>query len=93
MPRTATSRVHAHLLGERLRAARREIGITQKQLGERLGVSGSYVARIEAGRDNLTVGQLANIAEALGVGLDIAFRVPDDRVEDYRQLDDALQQY
>jgi hypothetical protein len=32
-----------------------------------------YVASLEAGTRNLTLGQFANIADALGRGLDLAF--------------------
>lgn len=36
-------------------------------------VKAPYIASLEAGRRNLTLGQLANIADALGRGLDITF--------------------
>lgn len=76
MPRTATSKVAAQQAGDAIRVARREAGLTQAQLGERLGSSGSYVANVEAGRENLTVGQIANIAAALGTGFDLSFPRP-----------------
>jgi transcriptional regulator with XRE-family HTH domain len=47
-------------------------------------VSPSYVAAVEAGRENLTVGQLANIANAMGAGLDIEFAVPSREYESLR---------
>lgn len=77
--------MYAQALGKRLRAARKEMGLTQKQLAERLDVTPSYIARIETGRDNPTIGQLAHISEALGVGLDINFQIPRDRPEDYQR--------
>jgi len=36
-------------------------------------VKAPYIASLEAGTRNLTLGQLANIADALGRGLDITF--------------------
>jgi hypothetical protein len=40
-------------------------------------VTGPYVAKVEAGRANLTVGQLANFAMALGTGLEIVLPIPE----------------
>jgi transcriptional regulator with XRE-family HTH domain len=52
-----------------IRARRKETGLTQAQLGERLGASQSYINRLEAGRINITVGQLGRVCEALGAAL------------------------
>jgi transcriptional regulator with XRE-family HTH domain len=71
MPKTAASQVATTVVGRNIREARIEIGITQAELAARMGVNASYVTNVEAGRVNLTVGQLANIAEALGTGLDV----------------------
>jgi transcriptional regulator with XRE-family HTH domain len=76
MPRTAASQVAARQVGEAIRAARNEAGLTQLRLAEQLGCSGSYVANVEAGRENLTIGQLANFAAAMGTGLDLSFPRP-----------------
>ena len=76
MPRTAESGITAKQVGSALRAARGELGLSQRSLGERIGSSGAYIANVEAGRENLTLGQLTNLASALGAGLDISFRVP-----------------
>jgi transcriptional regulator with XRE-family HTH domain len=38
-----------------------------------MGVKPPYVAAVEGGKRNLTLGQLANIADALGRGLDVTF--------------------
>ena len=73
MPRTRRSAIHAHLVGQRIRAAREDVGLTQLQLAERLGISQPVVAALEAGRGNPTVGQLAAVAEALQVGFDVDF--------------------
>lgn len=49
--------------------------MSQAGLAGRLGVSSAYVASVEAGRSNLTIGQLMNFASAMRVGLDIKFPV------------------
>jgi len=71
MPKTAASEVATKVVGSSIRTARLEVGITQAELAGRMGVNASYVTNVEAGRVNLTVGQLANIADALGTGLDV----------------------
>lgn len=75
MPRTATSEVAARVVGRAIRAARQEMGLTQAEVAARLHVNPSYVTNLEAGRVNVTVGQLAHIAEALGTGFEVEFPV------------------
>lgn len=72
MPRTAASDLASRLIGREIRRARVEAGLTQAVVAERLGTSAPYVANLEAGRLNLTLGQLARVAEALGADLEIA---------------------
>lgn len=73
MPRTHMSDATSARVGREVRRARTELGITQAELARRMGVKAPYVAGLEAGTRNLTLGQLANIADALGRGLDISF--------------------
>jgi len=80
MPRTAASEITAKQVGAQVRLSRKHAGLSQRELGTRLGASGSYIANVEAGRENLTVGQLANIAAALGAGLEISLPVPERAV-------------
>jgi transcriptional regulator with XRE-family HTH domain len=77
MPRTAVSEVHAKVVGRELREARSALGLTQAEVARRLGVSRSYMAAVEAGRRNLTLGQLANIAAAMRLGVSVSFLRPD----------------
>jgi transcriptional regulator with XRE-family HTH domain len=76
MPRTSHSEVTSKWVGARLRAARTTVGLTQAELARRLDVKPSYVAAVEAGRENLTIGRLAAIASALGVAMELTFSVP-----------------
>lgn len=75
MPRTRRSAVHAQLVGQRIRAAREDVGLTQLQLADRMEVSQPVIAALESGRGNPTVGQLAAVADALRVGFDVDFPV------------------
>jgi HTH-type transcriptional regulator/antitoxin HipB len=57
------------LAGERIAEARRAAGLTQQQLGAKLGVPQSQISRIEHHPDELTVRTLRRVAQALGVNL------------------------
>lgn len=73
MPRTSTSEIHCKNFGRELRATRDHLGLTQAQLAKQLAVSPSYIAAVEAGRHNVTLGQIANIASAMKVGVSVNF--------------------
>jgi transcriptional regulator with XRE-family HTH domain len=77
MPRTAASEIHAKVVGRKLSDTRQALGLTQAEVAERLGVSASYLSAVEAGKRNLTLAQLANIANAMRLGIDISFIRPD----------------
>lgn len=55
------------LAGEEIARARKAAGLTQKQLGDRLGLPQSQISRIERRPDHTTVRTLKRIAKALGV--------------------------
>jgi transcriptional regulator with XRE-family HTH domain len=55
------------LAAERIAAARKAAGLTQKQLGEKLNLPQSQISRIERKPDHTTVRTLKRIAKALGV--------------------------
>jgi XRE family transcriptional regulator, aerobic/anaerobic benzoate catabolism transcriptional regulator len=56
-------------LGGRVRARRTELGWSRARLSEACGVSARYLADLESGRGNISVGRLAAVARALGTGL------------------------
>lgn len=90
MPRTAVSEIHNKLVGRELRRTRQELGLNQVQVAERLGVSASYIAAVEAGRRNVTLGQLANIANAMRLGIDVSFIRPNGEPVLARRASNAL---
>ena len=77
MPRTTTSDIASLVVGRVIRDARRRVGMTQVECARRLGTSAAYVSGLETGRMNPTIGQLSAVATALGVELDVIFRVPE----------------
>lgn len=55
--------------GDRVAATRKEAGLTQAQLGKKLGLPQSQISRIERNPDRTTVKTLKRIAKALGVSV------------------------
>ena len=53
-------------LGRRARAQRLSRGLTLRDIAERSGVSARYLVQLEAGRGNISVRRLADVARALG---------------------------
>jgi transcriptional regulator with XRE-family HTH domain len=67
--RDAVEEVSSGRLGERVRALRREQGLTLDLLAERSGVSRAMISKLERGERNPTLVVAAKIAEGLGVNL------------------------
>jgi predicted RNase H-like HicB family nuclease/DNA-binding XRE family transcriptional regulator len=55
-----------------LRWARQDLGLSQKELAERLGVSQQQVAKLENPDENPTLKTIERAAEALGIEFDIS---------------------
>ena len=53
------------ILGQRIRARRRELGLSQEGLAHNAGIDRSYVGRIERGEQNLTFVALVRLARAM----------------------------
>lgn len=53
--------------GDKIRSARKRAGLTQKELGEKLGVTGSLIGIYETGRRKPKADTLQRMADALGV--------------------------
>lgn len=58
--------VEAALIGARIKEVRKLQNITQKELGERVGVQTSQISKIENGR-NLTISTIVRVLNALGI--------------------------
>ncbi len=54
-------------IGARVRAQRQERGLTQRDLGERLGVRFQQVQKYESGQNRISAAQMWRIASVLGV--------------------------
>lgn len=54
------------ILGQRIRAKRKERGMSQEGLANEAGLDRSYVGRIERGEHNLTFVALVKLCRAMG---------------------------
>ncbi len=57
-------------VGERLRAARLTLGLSQTELAQRLGLSYQQVQKYEVGTNGLSLSRALQMAGALGISLD-----------------------
>ncbi|MBX2800176.1 MAG: helix-turn-helix domain-containing protein [Myxococcales bacterium] len=94
-----TSPPWAELLRDRIRALRAERDWSQRQLAERSGLSLRFLGQLEAGRANVSLARLMDLALALDVSVVTLMaglgpvRDPADAVADHvRQLDVEAQQ-
>ena len=58
-------------VGRRVRAARHQAGVPRRALSDRSGVSTRYLAQIEAGEGNVSLGILVRIAAALDLPFEV----------------------
>ena len=69
-PKSATQ------IGGAIRRRRMHLRLTLQQLGEKSGVSYSYLSQLERDNATPTLGTLAQVAQALGVGIDYFIATP-----------------
>lgn len=60
-------------LGRKLRRRRRILGLTQKELGARIGVRFQQIQKYECGANRITSSRLFELAKALDVGIGYFF--------------------
>ncbi|HUQ75233.1 MAG TPA: helix-turn-helix domain-containing protein, partial [Burkholderiales bacterium] len=82
-PLTAQQQEAAYLmqLGERVRAWRRQHGVTRKSLSTACGVSERYLAQLEAGEGNISVLLLRKVARAMDVSVEYLVREEQTRAK------------
>jgi len=56
-------------LGQRLRALRKQHGLSQEKLGERSGLSGKFIGEVERGEKSISIDSLYRVSVALEVPL------------------------
>jgi transcriptional regulator with XRE-family HTH domain len=71
----------ARVLGERVRAQREALGLSQEALAHQTGVHWTFLGQVERGQRNLSLHNLLKVAAGLGVDpceLVQGLRPPDD---------------
>ena len=56
-----------NIIGERLKKARTDKGLTQEKLAEKLDVSIAFLSRIERGSSHISLKRLSQICDILGI--------------------------
>jgi HTH-type transcriptional regulator/antitoxin HipB len=64
----------AKQVGILIKQARKAKGLTQKELGDMLGIGESRVSKYESGKQNPTIGTLQKIADTLDVKIELALK-------------------
>lgn len=69
------------IVGQRLRWRRRELKLTQEQLGEKLGLTFQQVQKYEKGVNRISAGRLFEVAQALGITITYFYEGVDEMLE------------
>ena len=56
-------------LGQRLRALRKQRGLSQERLGDRAGLSGKFIGEVERGEKSISIDSLYHVSVALEIPL------------------------
>jgi transcriptional regulator with XRE-family HTH domain len=73
MGRERSAAAANRLIGMRIRERRTMLGLSQRQLGELVGITNQQVLKYERGINNVSAGRLYEIAHELGVPLEYFF--------------------
>ncbi|MGB7749526.1 MAG: helix-turn-helix transcriptional regulator [Verrucomicrobiia bacterium] len=60
---------HRQIVGQKIRACRKQAGLTQEKLAEKADLTYKYVGEVERGTVNISLDSLVRIAKALRVSL------------------------
>lgn len=86
-------------LGQAVRGRRTDLGLSQLQLAEAIGVSRQWIIDVEAGKATVGIGLVLRLLEGLGLGLTVVERHTIDDLADAPpvgaaiDLDEVLRSY
>ena len=61
-------------MGERIRHLRKDLGISQEKFALSIDMDRTYYASVERGRRNISIKNIAKIADGLGISLEELFK-------------------
>ena len=64
------------LIGSRIRALRKEAGLSQEALGLKADLDRTYIASVEGGKRNISIVNIEKVSHALGHSLTDFFSAP-----------------
>ena len=64
------------LIGSRIRALRKEAGLSQETLGLKADLDRTYIASVEGGKRNISIVNIEKVSHALGHSLTEFFSAP-----------------
>lgn len=84
-----------NVLGEHLKIARKQKGLTQNQLASLIGVQRSVISKYESGLIEPSIAQIERIADALGVSLETLLGLPsfDEKFSQWNDRVARLKEY
>lgn len=82
----AQARALNQLVGAQVKVARKGAGFSRRELTERSGVSTRYLAQLEAGEGNISVGLLQQIATALELPIEALISESNEQTAELRHL-------
>lgn len=65
--------------GERVREIRTNLGVSQERLADVAGLDRTFVSKVERGKSNLSLLNIARLAKALKVPIGALFPIPDTK--------------
>lgn len=65
--------------GDRLHEVRRQNGLTQQEVADRIGLSYTHYSNIESGKINIKIDTLRKLASCLGVTADYLLQISTDQ--------------
>ena len=74
-------------IGDRIKLKRKELGLTQAELGEKLNVTDRAVSKWEQNEGNPDMSIIASLANALGVSLDYLILGKEDEIISIDDMD------
>ena len=57
-------------IGKRIKQSRESLGMSQKMMSDKMGISASYACHLEAGNRNMSLATLIKISNALNISLE-----------------------